>query len=217
VSGSEFRRVTLADGRRAGILGHASILSLTSLSNRVSPTLRGKWILKTLLGQTPPDPPPNVSPLPEEGQAKGTSIRARMEHSVSGPRCVACHVIIDPPGYAQGNFNAIGQWQDLDGGEPVDASGQFPDGARFNGPAEFRAALMDRREAVLHNIAEKLLAYAVSRLTDNGTAPRIGAIEYYEMPAVRTIVREAGPSNYRWSALISAVVKSAPFQTKRVQ
>src|SRR5262245_20921208 len=213
VSGSEFRRVALTDGRRAGLLGQASVLTLTSTSTRISPNHRGKWILMNVLGQVPPDPPPSVPAFPEDEPGKITPLRPRMEKHVAARPCAACHAIMDPPGYALENFNAIGQWQDTEGGTPVDASGSFPDGTSFNVPAEFRAALLDRREAILNNIAEKLLTYALGRLTDNGAAPRIRAIEYYEMPAVRTIVREASAANYRWSALIKAVVTSAPFQT----
>jgi mono/diheme cytochrome c family protein len=214
VTGGEFRRVTFNDGRRAGLLGQASILSLTSQEDRISPTVRGKWILRNILGQTPPDPPPSVRPIPKDEPGQTTSVRARLEAVVAPPPCRSCHLIIDQPGYALENFNAIGQWQDSEGATPVDASGAFPDGTRFNGPAEFRAALLDRREAVLNNITEKLLTYALGRLTDDGRAPKIGALQYYEMPAVRVIVREAAPANYRWSALISAVVKSAPFQSQ---
>jgi mono/diheme cytochrome c family protein len=215
LSGGEFRRVELSDSRRSGILGHASILSVTSYPERISPNLRGKWILTTILGQIPPDPPPMVPSLPKDEPGQTTSVRALMEKSVASPRCASCHVIIDPPGYALENFNAIGQWQDTEGATPVDASGAFPDGARFDGPAQFRAALLDRREAVLNNIAERLLAFGLGRVTAQG-GPKIRAIDYYELPAVRGIVRDAAPANHRWSALITAVVKSAPFQTRRI-
>jgi hypothetical protein len=217
VSGSEFRRVALTDGRRAGLLGQASILMLTSMENRISPVLRGKWILTNILGQIPPDPPPSVPSLPEDEPGKSTPIRLRMEqHLGSKAGCGACHSIINPAGYALENFNAIGQWQDTEAGSPIDSSGQFPDGATFNNPSEFRAALMNRREAILNNFTEKLLTYGLGRLATNSTAPKLRALEYYEMPAVRAIVRDAAASNYRWSALIRGVVTSAPFQNKVV-
>jgi len=216
VSGSEFRRVTLSNGRRAGVLGHASILTITSTPDRISPNQRGKWILMTILGLVPPDPPPTVSPLPGDEPGKALPIRTRMEQTVASPQCRSCHMIIDPPGYALENFNAIGQWQDTEASMPVDASGTFPDGTVFNGPEQFRAALLDRRSSILNNISEKLLTYALGRLADNSTAPRIRALEYYEMPAVRAIVQEAASQNYSWSALITAVAKSAPFQSRVV-
>jgi hypothetical protein len=136
-----------------------------------------------------------------------------MERHVAVPRCMSCHLVMDPPGYALENFNAIGQWQDVEAAVPVDASGKFPDGTMFNGPAQFRAALLDRQDAILNNFAERLLAYALGRRADNG-GPKVGVLDYYEMPAVRAIVRESAPAGYRWSALITAVVKSTPFQTR---
>src|SRR5262249_11170111 len=161
----------------------ASILSITSLPNRVSPNQRGKWILLNILGQIPPDPPPSVPPFPEDEPGRTTALRPRMEqHVAARPSCVSCHAIIDPPGYALENFNAIGQWQDTEAAVPVDACGAFPDGTLFNGPAEFRAALVDRRDAILNNIAEKLLTYALGRLADNSTAPKVRGLEYYELP-----------------------------------
>ena len=155
--------------------------------------------------------------FPQGEPGKTTPLRVRMEQHVARPQCVTCHVIIDPPGYALENFNAIGQWQDTEASVAIDASGQFPDDTRFDGPAQFRIALLDRRDAILNNISEVLLTYALGRLAPNSTAPKMRALEYYEMPAVRGIVREAAPSNYRWSALITAVVKSAPFQTRMLE
>jgi hypothetical protein len=186
------------------------------MENRISPVMRGKWILTNILGQIPPDPPPSVPSLPESEPGKPTPIRVLMEQHMAKAACTACHTIINPAGYGLENFNAIGQWQDTEAGVPIDASGQFPDGATFNNPSEFRAALMNRREAILNNFAEKLLTYGLGRLASNSTAPKLRALEYYEMPAVRAIVRDAAASNYRWSALIQGVARSTPFQSKVV-
>ena len=203
VYGSHFRRVTLSDPNRAGLLGHASILTITSYSTRTSPVVRGKYLLSNLLGSPPPPPPPNVEGLeePSDTQVRLT-MRARMEVHRKNPVCAACHARMDPLGFALENFNAIGKWRTTEAGSRIDASGKFPDGTSFNNPAEFRQALLGRRDDFIQNFTEKLLTYALGR-----------GVEYYDMPAVRSIIRDAAPGQYRWSSLVMGVVRSAPFQT----
>src|SRR5262249_38114966 len=144
IYGPRFRRVTFPDDRRGGILGQGSLLSVTSMSNRTSPVKRGAWLLEHLLGTPPPPPPPNLPPLPEskEGEKVPTSVRERMERHRRNPTCAACHSKMDPLGFALENFDGIGQWRENDGESKVDASGVMPDGTKFNGPAEFRRALL---------------------------------------------------------------------------
>jgi hypothetical protein len=207
VYGSHFRRVRLPDDRRAGLLGQASILTVTSYSTRTSPVVRGKWLLENVLGSPPPPPPPNVPPLKENGEAGAApaSVRQRLEEHRSNPVCASCHVRMDPLGFALENFDAIGKWRTTETNAPIDASGTFPDGTRFNGPAEFRRVLLAHREQFVTTLTEKLLTYALGR-----------GVEYFDMPAVRKIVRESAPADYRWSSLILAIVKSQPFQMRTV-
>jgi hypothetical protein len=206
VYGNHFRRVTYSDDRRAGLLGHGSILTVTSHPNRTSPVVRGKWLLETLLGAPPPPPPPNVPALREndEGGTPAT-VRERMEQHRTNPVCATCHAQMDPLGFALENFDAIGKWRDRDGeaNRPIDASGTLPDGTKFDGPAEFRRALLGRRGQFVTNVTEKLLTYALGR-----------GLDYYDMPAARQIVREAEPTEYRWSSIILGIVKSVPFQMR---
>jgi len=202
VYGSHFRRVTLPDARRAGLLGHGSVLTVTSYANRTSVVQRGKWILENLLGSPPPPPPPDVPPL-ENTKVEG-GLRKRMEQHRQNPVCAACHAQLDPLGFALENFDGVGTWRTTDERAPIDASGVMPDGTKFTGPIDFREALQSRPEALLRTLTEKLLTYATGR----------GA-EHFDMPEVRRIVREAAPFDYRWSSLILGVVKSAPFQMRR--
>lgn len=207
VYGSHFRRVTLPDDRRAGILGLGAILTVTSYPNRTSPVVRGKWLLDTILGAPPPAPPPNVPPFPEgDGINQTLSVRERMEHHRRNPVCAACHAQLDPLGFALENFNAVGQWRTIEANAPVDASGALPSGHTFNGPAEFREALLVHREAFVTHLTEKLLTYALGR-----------GVESYDMPTVRQIMRESEPGDHRWSSLILGIVKSVPFQMRRSQ
>jgi hypothetical protein len=202
VYGSHFRRVALTDSRRAGLLGQGSVLMVTSYANRTSVVQRGKWILENLLGTPPPPPPPNVPPL-ENTKVEG-GLRQRMEMHRKNPVCAACHSQLDPLGFALENFNGIGRWRATDERTPIDASGEMPGGVKFNGPVEFRGALLTYREALLRTLTEKLLTFAIGR----------GA-EYTDMPEVRRIVREAGAQDYRWSSLILGIVKSTPFRMRR--
>ena len=205
VYGSHFRRVTLAGGQRAGVLGHGSVLTVTSYAHRTSPVLRGKWLLENVLGSPPPPPPANVPPLPENGEGKApTSVRERMEQHRKNPVCASCHAKMDPLGFALENFDAIGRWRETEANAPIDASGVMPDGAPFKGNVEFRAVLQQHRTEFAEVVVGKLLTYALGR-----------GVEYYDMPAVRKIVAEVAPGDYRWSSLILSIVKSLPFQMRR--
>ncbi len=210
VYGPDFRRVPVPSDARRGLLGQGSMLLVTSNANRTSPVQRGKWILQNLLASPPPLPPPNVPPLKESSeQARATSVRERMEQHRSNPACAGCHKIMDPIGLALENFDGVGQWRNVDLGFPIDASGQLVDGTRVDGPASLRKALLDRPEAFVGAMTEKLLMYGVGRET-----------KYYDMPVVRAIMRDAAPSGrapadrYRFSELVLGIVKSAPFQMR---
>ena len=206
VSGGRFRRVALGDGPRRGLLGQGSILTATSAGNRTSPVKRGKWILENLLGAPVPNPPPGVETnLEKSVGAAGveTSLRQRLERHRANAACASCHAVMDPIGFALENYDLIGKWRDTDGGVPVNAAGKLVDGTPLDGPASLRLALLARRDAFVTNAAEKLLTYAVGR-----------RLEYYDMPAVRSIVRNAAPDD-RLSSLVVGIVKSVPFQMKR--
>jgi cytochrome c551/c552 len=200
VHGSQFRRVTLPDNRR-GLLGQGSILLVTSVANRTSPVARGKWILENLMGSPPPLPPPNVPPLKENtGQVQATSVRQRMEQHRDNPACSACHKIMDPIGFSLENYDLIGKWRATDDGTPIDASGQLVDGTKIDGPASLREALLSRPDVFVSTLTGKLLTYALGR-----------GVRYSDMPAVRAITREAAMHDYRFSSLISGIVRSTPF------
>jgi hypothetical protein len=200
VYGSHFRRVALPAPERRGILGHGSVLTVTSHANRTSPVVRGKWILENLLGTPPPPPPPNVPPLDEgEGVAPQT-MRERMEQHRRNPACAGCHKIMDPIGLALENFDAVGAWRTEDASSPIDASGQLADGGRVDGPASLREALLKRRDVLVGNLTEKLLTYALGR-----------RVEYADMPDVRRVVRLAASEQYRWSSIVLGVVTSPSF------
>jgi len=206
IFGSSFRRVTLADESRRGLLGQGTILTTTSRGNRTAPVLRGKWVLDNLLGIPPPPPPANVAAsLPEKSDdGKVLTVRQQLEVHRTNPACSPCHSLMDPIGFSLENFSAIGQWRTEDSGMPLDASGALYDGTRFQGPVELRKLLLERQELVVHTVTEKLLTYALGR-----------GLESYDQPAVRTILRESAPRNYRWSSLILGIVNSTPFQMRR--
>ena len=207
VYGSHFRRVELTDGRRAGLLGHGSILTATSYANRTSPVLRGKFVLESILGAPPPPPPPDVPALEEDGSAaRPQSTRARLEQHRRNPACATCHAKIDPLGFALENFDPIGRWRDTDNGVPVDASGTTADGTTFDGPVELRQALLARQDLFVATVTRKLLTYALGR-----------GLEHYDQPAVRQIMRRAAADDYRWSALVGAIVDSPPFRMRSVR
>ncbi len=206
VYGSRFRRVTFDDGVRGGLLGQGSILTVTSYPTRTSPVLRGHWLLDHLLGAPPPPPPPDVPDLPARGEGgRPASVRERLEQHRENPVCAACHAPMDPLGFALEHFDAIGKWRDTgEGGDPIDASGVFPDGTRFEGLGGLKAMLLDRREQFVQTVLEKLATYALGR-----------GLEHYDMPTVRRIMREAAPGDYRWSDLVLGIVESTPFQLRR--
>ena len=208
VYGSYFRRVTLSDENRRGLLGQGSVLTVTSYPGRTAPTLRGKWLLENILGAPPPPPPPNVPSLREDGDAKLLTMRQRMEQHRANPACSTCHARMDPLGFALENFDGIGRWRTTSGtaNTPIDASGSLPDGAKFIGPVELREILLSRGDLFVYTFTEKLLTYALGR-----------GVEYYDYPAVRKIIREAAPSDYRWPAIILGIVKSRPFQMRRAR
>ena len=204
IYGSEFRRVTLSDDRRVGILGRASILTATSYPTRTSPVLRGKWLLSNILGTPPPPPPPDVPGLRDTGEnGKAASVRERLELHRKNPVCAACHAHMDPLGFALENFDAVGAWRTEDAGAPINASGAMPGGGKFEGPAGLRQLLLENREQFVRTVTEKLLAYALGR-----------GLEYYDNPAIRTIVRQAQGSDYSWSSIILGIVKSVPFRMR---
>ena len=205
VYGSRFRRVSLSeDSVRAGLLGHGSVLTVTSYANRTSPVLRGKWVLENILGTPPPPPPANVPPLSTPPVGKVLSMRERMTQHRSNPACSGCHQLMDPAGLSMENFDAIGRWRTrTEAGSPVDASGGLPGGTSFEGVAGLRKAILSRPELFVTTVTEKLLTYALGR-----------GLEYYDAPAVRAIARGARGQDYRFSSIVLGVVKSAPFQMR---
>ena len=209
VTGHRFRKVTAIDEHRRGLLGHGSVLASTSFANRTSPVLRGKWVMEVLLGSPPPPPPPNVPDLEEVDDADGDrllSVRERLEAHRASPACSSCHRMMDPIGLALENFDVTGAWRIKDNGVPIDASGELYDGTPLAGPGDLRAALMARSETFITTFTESLMAYALGR-----------RVEYYDMPAVRAIVREAAEQQNRMSAFVLGVVGSAAFQMSRVE
>jgi hypothetical protein len=206
IYGNEFRRVALTDPRRHGLLGQASILTVTSYPNRTAPTIRGKWVLLQILGTPPPPPPPNVPSLKDDATTKNLTMRQRMELHRSNPTCAACHRLMDPLGFALENFDGLGQWRESIGtGGPIDASGVLPDGTKFEGPAGLREVLMSKRDMFVETFTEQLLTYALGR-----------GVEEYDRPVLRQILREAHSEDYRWSSIILGIINSAPFQKRRV-
>ncbi len=205
VYGSDFRRVSLADGNRRGLLGQGSILTVTSYPDRTSPVGRGKWVLENVLGTPPPPPPPNVPELePAEDTGRVLAMRERMEQHRENPVCASCHRVMDPLGLALENFDAIGRWRGhMPGGSAIDASGTMPDGTAFDGPAELRGLLVRDREQFATVVTEKLLIYALGR-----------GIEYYDAPAVRRIVRGSAADDYGLASLVVGVVQSTPFRMR---
>jgi mono/diheme cytochrome c family protein len=205
VYGSRFRRVTVTDDTRRGLLGHGSILTVTSHAHRTSPVLRGKWILENVLGVPAPPPPADVPAFEEDVEARRpTSVRERMERHRRNPVCASCHQIMDPIGFALENFDAVGAWRNRDGGtrgDPIDASGQLVDGLHVNGPIELRQALLRDPRMFVGTLTERLMVYALGR-----------GIAYFDMPVVRAIVRGAEQHNYRFTALLMGIVSSNQFQ-----
>jgi hypothetical protein len=213
VVGNRFRRVEITDPNRRGLLGQASILTLTSLATRTSPVVRGKWVMDTLLGTPPPKPPANVPPLKEANTTKDAiadeklpSVRERLEAHRANAVCAACHKMMDPIGFSLDNFNAIGAWRTKDSGDPIDTSGVLLDGTPVNGPASLREALEKKDELFRRNFARNLLMYSLGRI-----------LQDYDLPTVRAIAREAAANDNRFSAFVMGIVKSTPFQMRRAE
>ncbi|NNM31493.1 MAG: DUF1592 domain-containing protein [Gemmatimonadetes bacterium] len=208
VTGSDFRKVSYGDLPRRGLLGHGSVLTLTSHANRTSPVLRGKWVMEVLLGSPPPPPPPDVPELEEEAAAEDgrvLSVRERMEQHRANPTCNSCHRVIDPIGLALENYDVTGAWRIKDAGNPVDPVGELYDGSPIQGPDDLREALLARSEVFLGTFTENLMAYALGR-----------RVEFYDMPVVRQVIRDAAAHDHAVSAYIKGVATSAPFLTNRI-
>jgi hypothetical protein len=204
VKGAYFRRVSLDDSDRGGVLTQGSVLTVSSYPTRTSPVLRGKWILENLLGAPPPPPPPNIPELKEATGDAPATLRQQLEKHRSAAGCAACHARMDPLGFALENYDPVGKWRAKDGNAVIDASGVLPGGVSFNGAKELKSVLRSHQEEFAQCLTEKLLTYALGR-----------GIEYFDKPAVRQIVREAGNRNYSFSALVLAVANSIPFQMRR--
>ena len=209
ISGDEFRRVEYPDDQRRGVLGHGSVLNLTSMSARTSPVLRGKWVMEVLMGTPPPPPPPNVPTL-DEGPAAVTgrllTTRERMEQHRRSPVCSSCHNFIDPIGLALDNFDVTGAWRIRENNAPLDTKGTFYDGTVIGAPAELVAVLLKRPIPLVRNFTDHLLTYAIGRPTG-----------YRDQPAVRAITRAAEANGYRMSSLIKGVVMSDQFRMRQAQ
>jgi len=216
IYGSRFRRVSLADENRWGLLGKGAILTVTSYPNRTSPVLRGKWLLDNILGTPPPPPPPNVPALDEDQSKQQLTMRQRMEKHRANPVCASCHARMDPIGFALENFDAIGKWRGAETIQnwngfyvatsevAIDASGALPDGTKFQSAGQLEKILLSHPELFVTTLGEKLLTYALGR-----------GVEYYDEPVIRQILREAAANDYRWSAFILSIVRSSPFQMRR--
>ncbi len=201
--GSHFRRHDWTDDRRHGLLGHASLLTVTSYANRTSVVLRGKWVLETLLGAPPPPPPPNVPPLAESDRRQPTSLRERMEQHRASPVCAACHTQMDPLGFALEHFDAIGRWRESDGGVPINAAIAWR-GETIESPRAFREMLLNSGDEVVRTVTEKLMTYALGR-----------GVDFFDAPAVRRIVGDLARNDYRWTSLVLGIVESDSFQMRR--
>jgi hypothetical protein len=204
IIGPQFRRVTLDDERRFGLLGKGAVLLRTSYGDRTSPVLRGAWVLEKLMGTPPAPPPPGVETdltTPEGEQPK--TIRARLEQHRESPTCNGCHGVIDPYGLALENFTVIGSWRDYDraADAPIDPTTALPGGRPISGPVELRDALLERPDQFVQAMTEKLMMYALGR-----------ELEYFDMPQVRTIVRNAADQGYRFSAIVAGIVSSDAFR-----
>jgi mono/diheme cytochrome c family protein len=209
VVGPEMRRVAYPDDRRRGILGHASVLTLTSEAERTSPVLRGKWVMEVLLGTPPPPPPPNVPALDETPEAEDgrlRTVRERLELHRRNPACMSCHRMIDPIGLALENFDVAGAWRIRDNGAPVDPASQLYDGTPLTSAADLQRALMKRSTVLVRTFTENLMTYALGRRLDAA-----------DMPVVRSVVRDAAAADHRFSAFVLAIVKTPAFRTQAAE
>jgi hypothetical protein len=210
VAGTQFRRVQYPDDKRRGILGHGSVLVLTSLANRTSPVLRGKWVMEVLMGTPPPPPPPNVNTdlesLGQSHDGKAFTTRARMEMHRASPACNSCHRFMDPIGLALDNFDVTAKWRIRENGMPLDTNGELYDGTPIASLTDLANALQKRPIPLVRNFTENLMAYALGRRT-----------EYFDQPAIRAIGRQTEANHYRMSSFILGVVNSAAFQMKKAE
>jgi hypothetical protein len=205
VHGSEFRKVLFAtDAHRGGLLGQASVLTISSYANRTSPVLRGKWVLENLVGAAPPPPPPDVPNLDEAKIGLSSSMREQLEQHRKNAVCASCHTRMDPLGFGLENFDAIGAWRTKDGLFPINASGTLPDGKSFDGPQGLESILKAQPDAFAECLTRKLLIYALGR-----------GLEPADDSTVKKIVKNVAADNYRFSSLILEIVKSEPFQKRR--
>jgi hypothetical protein len=208
VAGDNFRLVQHADPNRRGVLGHGSILTLTSHASRTSPVLRGKWVMEVLLGTPPPPPPPGVADLDETAdvqEGRFLTTRERMEMHRTNPTCNSCHQFMDPIGLALDNFDVTGKWRIRENGMPLDTLGTFYNGTDVASPGELQSALLSRPVPLVRNFASNMMAYALGR-----------RVEYYDMPTIRKIVAEAETNDYRVSSFIKGIVNSEAFRMKRI-
>jgi hypothetical protein len=209
IRGDRFRRVTLADQNRWGLLGKGGVLMATSYANRTAPVIRGAWILENIVGTPPAAPPPDVEGFKENKDGeKALTVREIMVQHRRNPSCNSCHGVMDPLGFALENFDALGEWRSRDrlAGTAIDASGQLVDGTPVRGPIDLRRALTKRPDQFVQTLTERLMTYGLGR-----------SVEYHDMPAVRRIVRDAATDNYRFSSLVMGIVQSAPFQMRRAE
>ena len=207
VTGDWFRRVEYPNDQRRGVLGHGSVLTLTSMSARTSPVLRGKWVMEVLMGTPPPPPPPNIPTLDESPAAttgRPLTTRERMEQHRSSPTCSSCHNLMDPIGLALDNFDVTGAWRIRENNAPLDTRGEFYDGTTIGTPSELVAVLLKRPIPLVRNFTENLLTYAIGRPTN-----------YLDQPTIRAITRAAEANDYKMSSLIMGIVMSDPFRMRR--
>ncbi|HMJ91224.1 MAG TPA: DUF1592 domain-containing protein [Candidatus Acidoferrum sp.] len=203
VRGEAFQRVAFKDKSRGGVLTHGSVMTITSNPTRTSPVKRGKWVLDNLLGTPPPPPPPDVPDLKDQKELTGT-LRQKMEMHRVNPNCSSCHERMDPIGFGLENFNAVGVWREKDEELPIDSSGKLPGGEKFNGPSELRNILRQQKDLFARCLTEKMLTYALGR-----------GLEYYDKCALDKITATLAKKDYKFSVLITEIVKSAPFQMRR--
>jgi hypothetical protein len=203
IYGSHYRRVKVTDEARRGLLGHGSILAVTSHAERTSPVLRGKWVLENLLGQPVPPPPEDVPQLTAPSQDAPKTLRQQMELHRATPVCASCHKVMDPIGFAFENFDAVGAWRTREAGGPIDVSGQLADGTKINGISDLRKSILARPELFVGTMTEKLLIYSLGR-----------GVESTDRPVLRQVVRDAQHDGYRFSSLVFGIVRSAPFQMR---
>ena len=205
IYGTQYRRVPVTNDARRGLLGHGSILALTSYPNRTSPVNRGKYVLTNILGTPPPAPPENVPPL-DETPGTARTMRERMEEHRRNPGCAGCHRLMDPIGIALENFDGIGRWRSADGGSRIDPVAQLADGTSVAGPADLRGAILRRPDMFARNMTEMLLTYALGH-----------GLEHHDLPYVRAILKDSARTDYRFSSLVLGIVKSVPFQMRRAE